>query len=298
MKENEFDYIIDKIKNAKFINEPFPHLEINDFLKESHLRLILNDEQIHFKEVSTDDQLYRALIRHGYSIQAFPGCVSTWSSYKQYLREGKYRSRKGNPVESAGITFRLKKCRNPFINKLLAFMQSRKFEESLRNKFQIDKKTHILTEIQKYLTGYEISPHPDVRRKALTYLLNINKNTSIDDYDVHTHLLEFKDEFKKTMQFWDRRKNTERCWVPWNWCKTKKIIRKNNTIVIFKPRSNPPTLHGIKLDYDHKKFQRTQIYGNLRYAYLWYDSRRIFETYQTCLPYTWKHLKDDLDKNK
>ena len=36
---------------------------------------------------------------------------------------------------------------------------------------------------------------------------------------------------------------------------------KNNSIVIFKPSVD--TLHAVKMKYDHTKFQRTQLYGNL-----------------------------------
>ena len=35
----------------------------------------------------------------------------------------------------------------------------------------------------------------------------------------------------------------------------------NNSIVLFAP--NIDTLHAIKMQYDHNKFQRTQLYGNL-----------------------------------
>ena len=36
-------------------------------------------------------------------------------------------------------------------------------------------------------------------------------------------------------------------------------------MIIFKPDSSPPTLHAVKLDYNHLIYQRTQIYGNLMY---------------------------------
>ena len=39
------------------------------------------------------------------------------------------------------------------------------------------------------------------------------------------------------------------------------MTNKNNSIVLFKPDID--TLHAIKLDYNHNKFQRTQLYGNL-----------------------------------
>ena len=60
-----FDYIISKIDNAPIINEPFPHLDIQQFLSEEHLNIILNDEQIHFKEMNTNSELYKYLINTG-----------------------------------------------------------------------------------------------------------------------------------------------------------------------------------------------------------------------------------------
>ena len=44
-----------------------------------------------------------------------------------------------------------------------------------------------------------------------------------------------------------------------------KTINENNSMVMFHPDNNPPTLHAIRLKYNHLKYQRTQIYGNLMY---------------------------------
>ena len=38
-------------------------------------------------------------------------------------------------------------------------------------------------------------------------------------------------------------------------------------MIIFNPDNNPPTLHAIRLNYNHLKYQRTQIYGNLMYKH-------------------------------
>ena len=46
----EFNYIIEKIKNAEIIRHPFPHLDITNFLSKEHLQLIINEKQIHFEE--------------------------------------------------------------------------------------------------------------------------------------------------------------------------------------------------------------------------------------------------------
>lgn len=260
-----FDYLLDKINNANIIPYPFPHLDIENLLSEEHLNLIINDPQIHFKKFKTNNQLYNQLINNGWKIQGFPGCIKDWDKYLKYLETPTlYKSSK--PVESIGITFRLHHYENVIIKDLLDFMNSPKFHQCLKEKFNIKNKTNIISAIQKNLTGYEISPHPDIRKKALTYLLNINNNSEIENVEgCNTQLLEFKDEYKIIQEFWGKNSDIDRSWVPWNWCQTIKTMNKNNSIVIFSPNSNPATLHAIKLNYDHLKYQRTQIYGNLMY---------------------------------
>jgi hypothetical protein len=261
----EFEYIIEKIKNAEIIQTPFPHLDIKNFLSNEHLQLIINEKQIHFEEKTTNDEVYNELIENNWKIQNFPGCISNWSDYKKYIEDGKIYSSNNNPVENIGITFRLQSYKNETIRDLLEFMNSNKFHKSLKDKFNIKDETTIITAIQKNLTGYEISPHPDIRQKCLTYLLNINNNSEIEKLDCNTHLLEFKDEYKYIQEYWTKNKNINRCWVPWEWCNTIKKMSDNNSMVVFYPDDNPSTLHAIKLNYNHLKYQRTQIYGNLMY---------------------------------
>ena len=158
-----------------------------------------------------------------------------------------------DPVENIGITFRLHSYKNRIIKELIEFMNSNKFHETLKEKFYIKEETTIISAIQKNLTGYEISPHPDIRQKCLTYLLNINNNTEIQNLDCNTHLMEFKDEYKHIQEYWRKNKGVNRCWVPWEWCNTIKTINENNSMVMFHPDNNPPTLHAIRLKYNHLK---------------------------------------------
>ena len=127
---NNFDYIIDKIKTAKFINDPYPHLYIKDFISEEHLGIILKDTQIHFKEVFTDDELYNELIKQDYKIQQFPGCVNTWIKYKELLQDNTYIEN-SDLVESMGITFRLdyQNVKSGVIKELVEFMNGKKFQK-------------------------------------------------------------------------------------------------------------------------------------------------------------------------
>ena len=261
--DSEFYYIINKINNAEIIDTPFPHINILNFLSEEHLRIITTEKQMHF-ETDTQDELYSKLINNGWVIQNFPGCTNNWETYKN-LQSIENEVITNEPVESMGMTFRLKNIYNTTVNNLIRFMNSSLFHNTLRSKFNIENDTTIITAIQKYLTGYEISPHPDIRQKSLTYLLNINNNSEIEKLDCHTHLLVFKDEYKFISEYWKNNKSINRCWVPWDWCTTVKTTRENNSLLIFKPDDAPPTLHAIKLNYNHLKYQRTQIYGNLMY---------------------------------
>jgi hypothetical protein len=263
---NNFNYIIEKVKKATFIKDPYPHLYIKDFISEEHLDIILRDTQIHFKEVFTDDELYNELIKQDYKIQQFPGCANTWITYKKILQDKAYIEN-SDLVESMGITFRLdyQDIKSDIIKELVEFMNGDNFHQTLKDKFGLIDKTNIISAIQKNLNRYEISPHPDIRSKALTYLLNINKDKSIEFEDVHTHILEFKKKDDSLIKYWVENPDKERQWTSWDRCNTVKICSKNNTMLMFAPQSNPPTLHGVKLNYDHKRFQRTQIYGNLLY---------------------------------
>ena len=47
---NEFYYLIDKINETPFIEKPFEHIEIKNFLNQEHLNMILNEKQIHFEK--------------------------------------------------------------------------------------------------------------------------------------------------------------------------------------------------------------------------------------------------------
>ena len=196
----EFNYIIEKIKSSKIIEYPFPHLDIENFLSKEHLELIINEKQIHFEKKTNNDEVYKELIENGWKIQDFPGCITNWNDYKKYIENDKNKEFiYENPIENVGITFRLHNYKNIMIKNLIEFMNSNKFHETLREKFNINRETSIISAIQKNLSGYEISPHPDIRQKCLTYLLNINNNSEIEYLDCNTHLLEFKNEYKSLL---------------------------------------------------------------------------------------------------
>lgn len=259
---SEFSYISEKVTKAKFISYPYKHLWIEDFLSEAHLNEILLDKQIHFDEVASTKDLVDKLSQTGYKVQNFPGCTTDVKEYLHHYKNDSFPpGRKGTPIESYGITYRLIDTKNNKIKGLVDYMNGPEFKKALEDKFEITNNTRIDTAIQKNLSHYEISPHPDIREKELTYLLNINKDDRAESLPIHTHLLKFKDEWSFIEEHWANNKKKNTTWVPWDWCESCFETKKNNSIVIFKPSVD--TLHAVKMIYDHTKFQRTQIYGNL-----------------------------------
>lgn len=159
---------------------------------------------------------------------------------------------------------RLQQPRSTVLAELQEFLASRAFNEALAAKYDIELDAcNIDGGIQKYLDGYEISPHPDIRRKAATFMVNINPHAGSEDWDHHTQYLRLRPERAYVQAFWEGNQEAERCWVPWDWCETVQTQPTNNSMVIFSPDSD--TLHGVKASYDHLKGQRTQLYGNLWY---------------------------------
>jgi hypothetical protein len=100
-----------------------------------------------------------------------------------------------------------------------------------------------------------------VRRKALTFMVNINPSKNSEDINFHTHYMKVKPEYDYLLSFWKGNTRVEREWMPWSWAQTIFQQTKNNSIVLFSPAEN--TIHAVKADYNHLTTQRTQLYGNL-----------------------------------
>lgn len=257
-----FSYIIDKIKKAPTITEPFAHLQINDLFTESHFKVITESQDVTLTPQANDSKLFDELFAAGYKIIDFPGCITDKNAYVAWHKERKADGRTNTACEGFGVTLRLMKPRSTIIAELMEFLNGKEFQASLLEKFDIDEKSvYYDAGIQKYLDGYEISPHPDIRKKALTYMVNVNANPNSHREEHHTHYLTFKPKYKYVQAFWEENLNRDRCWVPWDWCETQKIQRENNSMVIFAPSNN--TMHGVKARYNHMVHQRTQLYGNL-----------------------------------
>ena len=256
-----FSYILEKIKTADFVQSPFRYLQINDFFSDEHFSAITAAPEIKVSSVNSDEHLFDSLIERGYKIIDFPGCITNKDEYVKWHHTKATTRVTNTACEGFGVTLRLMSARTPIVTELIEFMNGQTFQGALAEKFGIGQETFFYDGgIQKYLDGYEISPHPDIRQKALTYMVNVNPSSDSERNDHHTHYLRFRDEYKYVKAYWEGNPGQERCWVPWDWCVSEAMQRENNSIVVFSP--NNETMHGVKASYDHLSTQRTQLYGN------------------------------------
>lgn len=259
-----FKYLTEKIANAEIRKFPFDHIYIENFFSDEHFQELVKCSQINLEESKNDEDLINKLLLGGYEIISFPGCITNKEEYLKWHKDKKISHRAKTSNEGFGMVFRLKDFRYSILSSINQYLTGFNFNKTIADKFNID--INICNSdagIQKYLDGYEISPHPDTRKKATTFMVNINPGDNTDLVDYHTHYMKFKDDFKFIEEFWKNHKNVDRCWVPWDWCETEFKQNKNNSIVIFSP--NDSTLHAVKATYNHLLTQRTQLYGNLWY---------------------------------
>lgn len=285
---NRFYYLIDKINSSKFIEEPFKHLYIENFFKKEDFDEIISDHQISTSMFeSTEELIFKLINEYSYKVQPFPGCTTNVKEYLEWVNTKKIIKgieKDQDLIEGFGLVLRLNSYRSRVLADLINFLNSEEWHKCLTNKFQkYHKITSVDTAIQKYLTGYEISPHPDIRRKCLTYMININPFLNSENQNLHTHFLKFVDDKKWIYNFWENNEHIDRCWVPWSWAETVFKQEKNNSITVFSPDNN--TLHAVKLNYNHNTYQRTQLYGNL-----WYSSSKLKKNH-------WSDLKKQETKN-
>lgn len=259
----DFEYLIEKIRHADFENAPFKHLYIEKFFNNEHFTEIQKSSEICAPVAANDFQLIDKLIENGFKIIPFPGCVTNIKKYVSWHSHGK-QARHHTACEGFGMALRLFTFKSPIIIAINEFITSKAFNSAIAQKFGINYEDCIVDGgIQKYLDGYEISPHPDIRKKAATFMVNINPSVCSEEIDYHTKYLRLKPSRKYVEALWEGNSQIDRAWVPWDWSETVKQQNQNNSIVLFSPSND--TFHGVKADYDHLSTQRTQLYGNLWY---------------------------------
>lgn len=285
MRNINFDYLIEKITKTDFCDHPFKHIYIENFFSEEDFHKIISTPEIKLDACSNDQELFERLFEQNYKVINFPGCKTDYKKYIKLHASG-HSLKSHTACESSGIALRLYP-QNPLLIKLNDFLASESFNKAIADKFNISfESCNVDGGIQKYLDGYEISPHPDIRLKAATFMVNINTHPESEKSNHHTHYLRFKEEFAYIEEFWKTNPSAERAWVPWDWCTTELVQTKNNSIFLFSPAND--TMHAVKARYDHLQNQRTQLYGNLWYE----DSKTEYSA-------TWEQLKvKDFSKPK
>jgi hypothetical protein len=260
---SRFNYVLRKISSAEVTSVPFDHIYIGNLFSESDFEEIVTAQEIDMRTQANDESLFAALFENGYRIINFPGCITDKDAYvKWHNQRDRFPVLNNEACEGFGVTLRLMETKSSVLSELREFINSSELQVCLADKYQL-----LLSDvtydcgIQKYLDGYEISPHPDIRRKALTYMVNINPGKNSEQRKHHTQYLRFKKSRAYVQTFWDGNPDQDRCWVPWDWCETFNEQVANNSMVIFAPGND--TMHGVKAAYDHLVSQRTQLYGNL-----------------------------------
>lgn len=260
-----FNYLLNKITDTPLKTSPFEFLYIENFFSDDDFEEIVNDQQINQPVYKTNVDMINGVLKAGYKPVPFPGCTTDVHEYLSQIESNKkIKYHNDDILEGFGMSMRMQSYHSHTLQHLMHFLNTEEFKKVCMNKFGKTGAVTIETAIQKYLTGYEISPHPDIRKKCLTYMVNINPHK---DESLGTHFMKFKDDKKLIQDYWENTPTVDRCWVPWDWCETEFKQEKNNSITMFAPSNN--TIHAVKLDYDHKQYQRTQIYGNT-----WYKNAR------------------------
>lgn len=258
-----FTYLLDKLDTAEVCGEPFPHVYIEEFLDQADFDAVVSAPDIALPAAARVDELFSRLDAASYQPIEFPGCTKSRTEYVAWLESAIKPKGTHAACEGKGMALRCTSLRSQAVRSLDAFFQSPQLQDLLTTKFGITNPIQLDCGLQKYLNGYEISPHPDIRQKALTWMLNVNPGTDTEDLDYHTHYMTFRPEWDFIRQFWRDTPDADTCWVPWQWCETQKRQTVNNSIVVFSPRHD--TLHAVRAHYDHLPAQRTQFYGNLWY---------------------------------
>jgi len=266
MSADRFDYLADKIKNADFSDYPFQHICIENFLSDSDFKEIITSDEINVPSSDSDENLFDNLFDLSYKIVPFAGCIIDQQEYINWHAGKKNSAVYNSACDGVGMALRLEDPKTKILQDIRSFLADELFNQTISEKFglELNLEEHIIDNgIQKYLDGYEISPHPDIRKKAITFMININPHENSEELEHHAHLLEFEPEREYIKHFWAGNNSIDRCLVPWAWGKIAKSQTKNNSLVLFAPSND--TLHAVKASYDHLKAQRTQLYGNIWY---------------------------------
>ena len=232
------EYIIKKIENAEIIVKPFPHIIIHNFIEDHDLKNII--ENIEIDNLNEIEKKYKKV--------HYPGAKLINEEIT-------------NRPTGIGLVYSLK---DEYLNnniELNTILSSKDFKQVLFKKLNISKNIDgwNVYQINKDLNGYEISPHPDITGKVITYQINLSNTNILDNYELGTKFHTIKPECLKFIKELSKKKT--RPWGKWEWFdKGKSIPYKQNTFMAFAP--SDISYHSVKLEnYPQEKYQRTMLRG-------------------------------------
>lgn len=232
------NYILEKIRNAQIIKDPFPHIIIPNFLEDNDLKNIIKNI-----EISNLKEIEKKYIKVHY-----PGAKITNENLV-------------NRPTGKDLVYSLKKEYFENNIELNNILKSEEFKKELFKKLNVPKNIDgwNIYQINKDLNGYEISPHPDITGKVVTYQLNLTNTDSLDNYDLATKFHTIKPDCVKYIR--ELYKIKPRPWGKWEWFdKGKSIPYKKNTFMAFAPSDF--SYHSVKLEnYPQEENQRTMLRG-------------------------------------
>ena len=270
---NHFSYLLKKIEESDITEKPFEFILIENFLNQNDFENIIKLPQINLPNSNDSKELFHNLSLNGWQHISHPGTLSNTNEYLRWRsKNNNINTLKGlcgdaaqkDLCEGAGFALRLK-ILPPILKELVDFFKSKEFIEVCKKKFSFKGNSNswrLDSGLQKYLHGYEISPHPDIREKALTWMLNLNQ-IGKEQETFHTQFLKFKKEKNYIYDLWEYHPMIQRQWVPWHWTENVYQQNQNNSITFFSPSNK--SLHAIKAYYYDLNVQRTQLYGNIFY---------------------------------
>jgi len=195
---------------------------INDFLGESLFQELISHPDINLGPCTDMSELNGSLNVAGWEVQLHPGCIATFAEYRQ-VREGKALYKDANSyghasrhqlLSGSGIAYRYQRSESSAIQDRISLFHGGELLKTLYEKFEIHHETTYDCGLQKYLHGYEIPPHPDIRSKALAFMLNLNTDPQSNLAEYHTHFMRLKSKYHYLYKFWDNHDEIQHCWIP------------------------------------------------------------------------------------
>ena len=98
--------MIDKIKQAPVLDQPFEHIEINDLFQPSDFEQIVASPDVALSG-DNDEELFENLFANNYRIVQFPGCTQNYREYLKWHREKRTSRKTNTSCEGFGVVLRL-----------------------------------------------------------------------------------------------------------------------------------------------------------------------------------------------